>query len=304
MKVAPEQNIIRNRLDLILGSKGAVRVLRVLTRYVGTTMTAGRIAEQTGLTAVGTRKLLAQLVRSGFVDRIGEGKSRQYTVRATDPLAPALKALFATELSVHDSFIAQLKSTFSEVPEVHAAWISSLPTTLGESVDVIAVVEAKSVPWIRQELRTRLSSLEHEFDQVIELSIHTRAEDLGSPPRDGILLAGFAAGQVAQVSDAPSSTKTGHEKRALHWSRRIAELIQEDPSIIRRATSHIDRLLLEPQGTATPDLLEWRQLLASYSPERLKDFLVSEASRARRLRQSSPFYAVLTPDQRDRLLSS
>jgi hypothetical protein len=58
----------------------------------------------------------------------------------------------------------------------------------------------------------------------------------------------------------------------------------------------------EGQGTANSDIGEWRQLLEAYSPERLRELLVSKSSRADRLRRSSPFFAILTPDERDRMM--
>lgn len=86
-------------------------------------------------------------------------------------------------------------------------------------------------------------------------------------------------------------------------ARGVAELMRSDPSLIKRAEQHLDRLLREGQGTAGGDITEWRQLLQTYSPERLRDLLVSTSSRAERLRQSSPFFAVLTADERDHLLA-
>ena len=87
-------------------------------------------------------------------------------------------------------------------------------------------------------------------------------------------------------------------------SRGIADLIRSDPSLIRRATQHVTRLLHEGQGTANGDLVEWGQLLETYSPERMRDLLVSTTSRAERLRQSSPFFAVLTSSERDQLIAA
>jgi hypothetical protein len=82
----------------------------------------------------------------------------------------------------------------------------------------------------------------------------------------------------------------------------IADMMKSDPSLARRALQHTNMLLHEGQGTANSDLGEWRQLLETYSGERLRDLLISRSSRADRLRRSSPFFAVLTPDERDRLL--
>jgi len=81
----------------------------------------------------------------------------------------------------------------------------------------------------------------------------------------------------------------------------VADMVRSDPTLTRRALQHTDMLLREGQGTANSDLGEWRQLLETYSAERLRELLVSRSSRADRLRRSSPFFAVLTPEERDRL---
>lgn len=83
--------------------------------------------------------------------------------------------------------------------------------------------------------------------------------------------------------------------------RVIADLVRKDPSLVSRTLQYLDRLLREGQGIANADLGEWRQLLETYSTERLRDLLVSESSRARRLRRSMPFLAVLKADERDLL---
>ncbi len=64
----------------------------------------------------------------------------------------------------------------------------------------------------------------------------------------------------------------------------------------------LDRILLEEHGAAQHDLREWKAILESYSLKRLQDFLASSSSRAVRLRQSSPFFAALTADERDKVL--
>ena len=120
-------------------------------------------------------------------------------------------------------------------------------------------------------------------------------------PEEVIPLAGIMEGSP----DRPSSEQVLHshrEQRALRLSRGIAALLRSDPSLIKRAIRHIDRLLEDDQGAAGQDLLEWRQILQTYSVERLRDFITSQSSRAARLRQSSPFFAVLTAEERDALL--
>jgi len=84
---------------------------------------------------------------------------------------------------------------------------------------------------------------------------------------------------------------------------RVAQLLRSDPSLTRRAAHHLSRLADGGQGTAAGDASEWRQVLETSVPERLREFLVSDSSRAQRLRQSSPFLAVLSPQERDRLMA-
>jgi MOSC domain-containing protein YiiM len=82
----------------------------------------------------------------------------------------------------------------------------------------------------------------------------------------------------------------------------IADLLQQNPSLVHAAKGHLDRLLREGQGSADADLTEWRRILDTYSTERVRNLLTSTSSRAERLRQSSPFFAVLSAKERDELM--
>jgi len=84
-------------------------------------------------------------------------------------------------------------------------------------------------------------------------------------------------------------------------ARALATLVRERPELISRARRHVDRQLERDQGTATATLEEWRSILEMHSLSRMVKFLTSESARAQRLRQSSPFWAVLTPEERTRI---
>jgi hypothetical protein len=62
-------------------------------------------------------------------------------------------------------------------------------------------------------------------------------------------------------------------------------------------------MLKKDHGAANKDIDEWRDILETYSIRRLSQFLISTSERANRLRQSNPFFAVLKPDERSRLLN-
>jgi hypothetical protein len=85
------------------------------------------------------------------------------------------------------------------------------------------------------------------------------------------------------------------------FSHKLAAVLEKDVSLVRRAKDHIDRLLKENQGAAAKDLLEWRSIINTYPIRRLVKFLISASERAHRLRQSNPFFAVLTGDEQKQL---
>ncbi|MDA8141057.1 MAG: hypothetical protein M0036_20620, partial [Desulfobacteraceae bacterium] len=94
----------------------------------------------------------------------------------------------------------------------------------------------------------------------------------------------------------------GEKDRQLNiLSQRLADALQKDPALIRRAKDHIDRLLKEDQGPSTMDIMEWRNILDTYPVQRLTRFFTSSSERANRLRQSNPFFAILSAAERARL---
>jgi hypothetical protein len=212
----------------------------------------------------------------------------------------ALAQAFEAERDRFDRFIAALKEAVS-MPEVTAAWIERLPVAPSDSARLSAKTDVAAVPWIQDELRTRLIGVEQAFDAIVEITIYTRADEPSASP-DAIPLWGVLPGSPS-VGRAPAVTHDAAVARGLVASREIAAMVRRDPTLVERARRHVIRLLNEEQGMAAADLFEWRQLLESYTPERLADLLESESSRGERLRQSSPFFAVLTTSERDRLLA-
>jgi hypothetical protein len=294
---------LRYPLDEIVGSRAGVRLLRLLAHEVDSPLSAPDAADRAGLTSAGARRALERLVQTGFVVRVGGGRSEQYEMRAGEPLVDALRLLFQQEHDRYDIFVRGLRDLLEGTPDVVSAWIGREPTVFGDAVEITAVVEAASLPWIREHLRTGLAALENRFDQVIEMTVLTRA-DAPEPKLESIIpLAGVIPLEWPPPRVAPAS-HSEIDDRALRLSRGIAQLLRQDPSLAKRAQRHVERLVREDQGSASGDLREWAQVLATYSPERLRSLLVSTSPRAARLRQSSPFFAALTAEERDALVQS
>ena len=301
--IASEQSFVRFPLNELLGTAANVRLLRTLCDEVAGPLSATDAAERAGLTEAGARRALSRLVRTGFVVRIGEGRSLHFGLRDRDPVLQALSALFGIERTRFDALLAAIRATFEPLSEVRVAWISDLPQRVGEPLHLYLFTDAVSLPTLSTSIRQRIVAVEKEFDLTIEVHVLTPAEAPAVDWRRATLVAGLPPVERSDVPSRPS-THADRDRRALRLSEAIAALMDKDSSLTPRAVRHLERILLEEHGAASHDLREWLDILTSYSPERLKQFVVADTPRANRLRQSSPLFAVLTPDERDRVLQS
>lgn len=300
--ISGQHSPVRYPLDTILGSEANVRLLRVYTHEVDTPLGAAAAARLAGLTPAGARKALQRLVESGVIESVGSGRTPQYGLRVREPIVQALGLLFAREQERYDSLVSSLQSSIADLPEIRTAWLSELPMGAGEPIEVSVVAEAQAIDWIGEELRSRLAGLEKESDLIVEIALFTRADSV-TPGSHAVILRSMQADQKPQTRQTIRS-HAQTEERALLMARGIADLTRSDPSLITRAKHHLNRLLRDDQGMATGDIAEWQRLLETHSPKQLRQLLVSRSSRADRLRQSSPFFAILTSEERDRLMAS
>ncbi len=298
--VSQKRNAVRYLLDSVLGSESHIRLLRLLAYEVDEPIGTSDAARLAGLTRAGAGKALGHLCDSGLIERIGRGRSVHYRPRERDQIVQALGYLFAREYEVYESLVSAMRKTFADVHEVREAWIERWPTVAGDSIEIKVIAEVKAMEWIGDELRSRLTALEREHNLIIEVALFTRA-DAPAPDSDPLFLRTTESERISGM-EPPAPTHDAVDQRSLLLARGMARLIQSDPSLVMRAKRHVNRLLNEGPGASGGDLAEWRQLLDTYSTKRLADLLVSRSSRAARLRQSSPFLAVLSAAERDDLL--
>lgn len=297
-----ESDILRHPLDEVLGTRVMVRLVRLMAYEVDAPLTAPDAADRVGVTPAAARASLERLAQTGFVARVGAGKTVQYQLKEAEPLVEALRAVFRAEQDRYDTFLRQLRALFEGTPEVLSAWIEQSPSAPGSPMEIVVVANTDAIPWIGRELRLALTSLESRADQVIEMAVFSRA-DAPTPVLESVIpLSGSLSIQWPPAPKRDSSSHVATDERSRRMSEGIARLLRDDPSMATRALRHLERLLRDDQGAAAADLMEWKQLLEAYSPDRLGSFLVSSSSRAVRLRQSSPFFAILSADERDRLV--
>ncbi|HHP7234791.1 MAG TPA: MarR family transcriptional regulator [Desulfobacterales bacterium] len=303
--IASEQDPLRYPLNDILGTRAQVRLLRVMATEVEGPLTVADIAERSGLTVPGAQKALDKLLRSGFVSRVGGGRKHQYEIRRSDQLMQMTIALFQEEKSRYEQLFAALKKKIDRLsPPPQAVWIQAVPREIDEPLMLGMFHESLYLNKCMRELRPELAQIEKGFDLAIELEGFTKA-DIPDLELDGVnVIYGIlpkTSNEDAQ-KQAKKALTHGEKNRLLKiLSQSLAKSIEKDPSLIKRAKDHIDRLLQEDQGTATEDIMEWRNILDSYSDQRLARFLTSSSERANRLRQSNPFFAVLNTAERARM---
>lgn len=97
--------------------------------------------------------------------------------------------------------------------------------------------------------------------------------------------------------------QTWHEildDRSLEMDRVIAEKIRANPKLVQIALANIERWLANPDYSESSGqaVLEWKRIIENSPVEALVTLLESSSEEARRLRQSSPFCGILTPDER------
>jgi hypothetical protein len=310
--ISSGQNTLQFPLNHLLGTGAHVRLLRMLANEVVGPIAVSEAAERTGLTEAGARRALGSLSRTGFVVRVGGGRSQQFALRESDTLVGAISRLFRAEQERYERLWSEMREAFEGIGEVRTAWVQVMPESGGEPLEVGILGHSRSLSRVKDEVRCRLLTVEEGFDLTIELHAYTRADVPEVDWSNVTLLAGIVPQEPSpDSSQEPSAeprrglpTHRDREERALRFSRAIADVLDRDPSLTRRAQRHVERLLAEDQGMATQDLRDWQAILERYSARRLREFLVSSAPRAQRLRDSSPFFAVLNAEERGRLLDA
>jgi predicted transcriptional regulator len=303
--IVSDQNSLRYPLNELLGTEAHVRILRVLANEVDGPLTAPNTAERAGLTIPGTHKALKRLLQSGFLVRVGGGRKHQYELRRSDKLVKAVLKLFQSEKERYESLLSAIKDKIGKlVPYARAAWIQEFPSEFGDPMIIGVLHETKRLANYIQRLQKQLYKVEQNFDLTIEVDGYTKA-DLPNLEAEKVSTLYGVLPFPDKFGRELYATRLTHEEKdqyMLEISRQLAEAIEHDMSLVRRAKEHVQRMLKKDHGSATKDIEEWRDILESYSIRRLSRFLISTSERANRLRQSNPLFAVLKSDERSRLL--
>ena len=302
--IAKTQNPLMFPLNRILRTEGGVRTLRVLSAETEGALGLSDIAQKTGLTVAGVCKVIERLLECGIVVNTSAGRGRQYALSRNTPLVPILASLFQWEQNRYNDLLNSLHDQMRGIsPRPESVWVEQWPQEPGDPLVIGLLHSSRYLAGAGREARRLLTQIESEFDITIELNCYTKADLSDHAPHWVTLLLGVPPPRERKQTKRgrPRNPHSVLDKRSLERCHGIVSLIGKNRSLIVRARRHVQELLREGQGAADHDLREWLMVLESYSLHRLLKFLVSDTPRAVRLRQSCPFFAVLSDAERVQL---
>jgi len=149
-------------LDLVLGSPGMVRVLRVLIRHGGQ-LPMSRLVQDSRLSLPGTIKVLHHLEGLGVVKVAGGGRARLFQATVAHPVVGMLDVLFRSEAGYRERALNAVKRDGNSLA-LKALWlfgsVARFEDRLDSDIDLIMVTdlaEPAAHEAVAAQFRARLS---------------------------------------------------------------------------------------------------------------------------------------------------
>ena len=299
------QDPLRAPLNEILGSEGAVRVLRVLARGEDP-MGRAQVARRAVLNASGVRRILDRLAATGLTEVVGSGRNQAVRLRDRHPLSRSLRALFRTEREVFERTVQAARRAFLETtPPATAIWVESPSARSPGTVDVGVLAEPSNLERATSAVRDYLEAIEQELAIHFVVHGYTEADRVVADQHrleNVTLLHGWIPVRWRQGDVGPIVTHRVVEDHARLLAGAVAELLPNDPSLVQRTIEWIDQRMESSSARDTHELSEWRRVLSQLSTRQVQALLTEHSERADRLRQSLPFLETLSASERAELL--
>jgi DNA-binding transcriptional ArsR family regulator len=158
-------------LDTILGTQGAVRVLRVLSRR-GSVLSTGTIASRARINRAGAGRTLARLVTAGVVEVVGQGRYVSYRLDPEHPFAADLVKMFRREVERVEGLLELVRSGAEAMgPPPLAVWLLGPPedAEAENRVDLV-LVESEEAADAPAQFRNSLEEYGGRWGLEISLS--------------------------------------------------------------------------------------------------------------------------------------
>lgn len=311
--VTKSNSALKTPLNEILGYQGNMRILRCLA-VKDMAMSYSELAGRTGISVPGVHKAVNRLIDTGILTYRGSGKTQLLAIREGHPLREAIFHLFSAEKNRMASLEKTVKTEIGKLdPQPASAWIYGKTAQgtdrYGDPLQIALLGSVKNIGRTTDQLRKRVmeSNIESDFDVTIEIRGITQADLDESHEITGdnyYMLWGVDPIILAEGAREPLKKYRSHsdlDARSLEAGKAWAVFVKTYPEIVPRTVTYLDQQISESESGVKEELREWKQLLESASLQRLARLLGSGAERAVRLRQSNPFWQVVTKEEREKL---
>lgn len=299
-----QNSVLKTPLTEILGFKSHVQLIRVMI-FINEPVNPKKLKKRTGLSKQGVYNGIDRLYKLGVINYVGSGK--QIELRKEHPLYHSINQLFSSEQDYFDRLLENLKGEINALKiKPTSAWIfgnaASGQDKYGDPLKIALFGNVKTVDEMVSEFRERIyqSGFEKKFDVTLEIKGVTIAEEDLVMKEDKLLLWGTDPAFFKPSNEMELHNKSHQEfdKESLQNADAWLDFLKNHPEVIERTKMYLrDKIQSEKSGTKK-ELQEWHRLLESISFQRLKKFMQSDSERSTRLRQSLPFWPVLTEDER------
>ncbi len=302
------QSSLRCPLNEVFGSKGQVRILRVLTAESSGSLPPSEAAARAGMTESGARKVLQRLTGTGLVVATGNGKGTRFSFSREGALAREVAHLFKVERDRGTALTRSLRRTIrslSDPPQI--AWVKDFLAGWPDRHEVGVFHEDGCSSVLLKELEQGLKLVEAEFEIALEVRDFSGEGMASVDWSKAMVLRGTHPGAEkpgtteGESAENPLSGNGKLNPKSPEFSGALAALLAENLSVLRRARENVQGKLRSGANGNGPELWEWQKILDTFSLPKLLHFLESDSPRAERLRECSPFPAVLSEEERTRL---
>lgn len=308
---AKPQSSLKAPLNQILGTEANVRVLRVLSG-LSSPISAPELARRSDLQRSSVHRVIKALEEIGIVQYVGTAAHAQIAMRDGSALARPIRQLFQAEQARYDELLVAVKHAAGSIdPPPLAVWLQG-PDKPGDPLLLTVVEKGRRLDQSAEMMRELVERIERRFDVQVEVQGKTHA-DLDALSNedseyllDAVPLLGVPPGGVlTRYRDLWRArnirTHLDHDRRALEYGRALADAIKRDPALITDARKYLARRWRAASLAERKELAEWKRILATASPARLRRILTDPGERSTRLRQTIPFIGVFSPERPVRL---
>jgi len=301
-------------LNPILGTEANVRILRALASAT-TPINAGELARRARLQRSSVHRALKTLTDLGIVSLIGAAPHFQVLLAERNALAKPIRELFSAEHARYEALFAGLKRASARVdPLPISVWVEGAVVygadKPGDAVVVCTLADTRNVDQCAEALRKALQSVERKLDVTIEVhgrtlaDLEAKSEDLEKQLKDAIPVFGIPPIGLLKRFRGDWERRNirahgDHDARSLALGQRIADRLARDPSLVARARAQLHARWRKASPRERKELDEWRRILDTATPARLRKVLSDSGERGTRLRQTLPFLGLVSKDDRN-----